>query len=162
MLLSQRKKVRALPHVSRVHRVRRLLAIRFSGCERVKILPGAEIGGGIQQHAAALATLPGANTHVPALTFLPQARVAKAGQFGIARGRKDGRRKFGPRQKKWIAAGCQALRLQKIVGTVAKRSVSRCNGLHTGVQNREGCSLEYGAAGEAAVLIRTAGRRCKR
>src|SRR3974390_1992721 len=161
MLLSQGKKVRALPHVSRLHRVRRLFAVRFSGCERVKILPGAEIGGAIQQNAAASATLPGADTHVPPPTFLPQARVAKAGQFAIARGRKDGHRKFGPRQEKWIAAGCQALRLQKVVGTVAKRRVGRGRGLHTGVQNRNGCALQYGAAGEAAVLVRTAWRRGK-
>src|SRR6516162_8103693 len=117
MLLSQGKKVRALPHVSRVHRVRRLFAVRFSGCQRVKILPGAEIGGGIQQDAAAFPALPGADTHVPPLTFLPQTRVAKASQLGIARGPKDGYRKFAPGQEKWIAAGCQTLRLQKIVGT---------------------------------------------
>src|SRR6516164_2309064 len=146
MFLSQRKKVRALPHVSGVHRVSGLFAIRSPGCKRAKILPSAEIGGAVQQHASAFATLPRADTHIPPPTFRPQAGISEAGQFGVAWRREYGGGKFRPRQEKRIIAGRQALRLQVVVGAIAKCGVSRSNRSYAGVQNRGGSVADYGAA----------------
>src|SRR5271156_790164 len=86
--LVQSEKIGALPHFARVHKVLGLLAIPFSTGERVQVVPFAKINRPIQQDSAALAALPGANAHVPGAVVAPQARIAEARDFGVARWQK--------------------------------------------------------------------------
>src|SRR5579863_1056290 len=78
MLSVHLKEVRALPHITAVHRI----GFHESGCmalnQGMQILPMAQILGPVQKHPTALAANARSNAEVPAIRFAPRAWVSEA------------------------------------------------------------------------------------
>ncbi len=83
----EREEIGAFPHVAGVDRVGRFEPSGRAVGKRVERFPMEKIRGAIKKDLAAGTMLAGADAHVPEIFFLPEAGIAEAGEFGIARGK---------------------------------------------------------------------------
>src|SRR5207245_10500559 len=85
VLLSQREKVRALPHLPGLHGIDRLLSRPLSRSQRVQVLARAQILRAGEKHASSLLGETRADAEIPLVIFAPEKGVAESRQAGIAR-----------------------------------------------------------------------------
>src|SRR6266478_2304875 len=159
--LSQREKIRALPHLAGVHGIAGILSRPLSGCERVQILPLAQVLRAVEKHTAALLEEARAGPEVPIFTFAPKKRIAESRQTRVLWRLKHGLIPFGPGKKLWIGGSSKALYLAKVVDTVTESRLFRSDSLHTRVQNCSGAVIVHRASGETPIGVVPAGIRSK-
>jgi len=157
VLSFKREEVGALPHIAGIDWIGPVRARRFAVGEGVEKFPAAEIGRAVEKDPSTSGALSGADAHVPDVVFAPEARIAEAGEFGIARRKKYRSGVFSPGAEIEITRGGQALGFKEIVAAVAKSRFGGRDGLDAGVEKRSGAFMDHSAAREAAVRVGAAG-----
>ena len=133
MLTAQRKEVRALPHLPRVHRIGLAAAIPFSLRQRMQILPAAAVVRTIEQHSAAHLGKARTNPQIPRIAILPRAGVAESGDLQARRRRGNHRPiELLPHLELGIGRGRKALHFTQPFA--ANRLIRRLD--HAGVKHR--------------------------
>ena len=155
----EREEVRTLPHLAVVAGVLCLVTIPSAAGELVEVLPFVEVGGLIEQYAAADVSFARADGHVVVIAVLPCGGIAEAGD-DHAGGRQgdDGLGELGPVDELRVVGEGEALRLLDGVG------VAHDGGVFAGAEFCAGVDLIDARAdlerrtGEAAEGVGAVGR----
>ena len=161
VLLSQREKIRALPHLAGVHGIEGFLSCPLSGGQRVQESPLAQIPRPIEKHSAALLEETRADAEIPVSTLAPEKGIAESRQTRVPWRLEHGLIPFRPGEKLRIGGGSEALDLAKIVHAVAESGLFGSDGLYTRVENRGGAVIVHGASGETSIRVTLSGGRSK-
>ncbi len=129
----------------------------------MEIFPFAQVLGAVEEHAAALAALPGSHAEVPAVGFLPRTRIAEAGHLHARRRRGNhGRFELLPAQQAVVFGGGEHLRLAQLVVAVANGHLGRRRVLDPGIDKGWDAVVDDGRPAEAAFAVGSAGRGSQR